>query len=113
MPNVEPHRLALLVTAGLLAGLLLLGLSLQRGWRRAAPGARLAHWPHHALFFAVCAGTLLSLGLGWWAGARAWALLPALALLLTMPRTRPGRADHWQRALVCAAAFALGAWGAW
>ncbi|MHA0034418.1 hypothetical protein ACXXDK_05575 [Deinococcus sp. PESE-38] len=47
------------------------------------------------------------------AGWRGLWLLPALALLLTMPRTKPGRADHWQRAILCAAAFGLGVWGAW
>ncbi|EYB69758.1 hypothetical protein DEIPH_ctg002orf0087 [Deinococcus phoenicis] len=115
MAGVVPlaAHLALLVTAALLALLLLLGLRLQVGGRRGAPGARLARWPHHALFFAVCVGVLLSAGLSAWAGARGWALLPALALLLLMPRTRPGRADHWRLALVCAAAFGLGLWGAW
>jgi hypothetical protein len=102
---VAPRHLALLLSAGLLALLLLLGLSLQLGWRR-----DLARWPHHALFFAVCAGVLVA---GLLAGLRGLWLLPALALLLTMPRTKPGRANHWQRALLCAAAFGLGVWGAW
>ena len=99
-----PHLL-LLLTAGLLLTLLGLGLALQVGWRR-----DLARWPHHALFFAVCAGTLLS---GLLAGRRGLWLLPALLLLLTMPRTCPGRTDHWQRALACALAFGAGLWGAW
>ncbi|AAF10845.1 hypothetical protein [Deinococcus radiodurans] len=102
---MAPRHLALLLSAGLLALLLLLGLSLQLGWRR-----DLARWPHHALFFAVCAGVLVA---GLLAGLRGLWLLPALALLLTMPRTKPGRANHWQRALLCAAAFGLGVWGAW
>lgn len=102
---MAPRHLALLLSAGLLTLLLLLGLSLQLGWRR-----DLARWPHHALFFAVCAGVLVA---GLLAGLRGLWLLPALALLLTMPRTKPGRADHWQRALLCAAAFGLGVWGAW
>ena len=105
---MSPHHLALLITATLLSALLALGLSLHLGWRRDA-----ARWPHHALFFLTCAGTLHSLGLAWRAGAAAWALLPALALLLSMPRTRPGRADHWQRALLSAAAFTAGALTAW
>lgn len=105
---MSPHHLALLITATLLSALLALGLSLHLGWRRDA-----ARWPHHALFFLTCAGTLISLGLAWRAGAAAWALLPALALLLSMPRTRPGRADHWQRALLSAAAFTAGALTAW
>ncbi|GAA5533255.1 hypothetical protein [Deinococcus aluminii] len=108
MAGVGAYHFSLLLTAALLALLLLLGLSLQLGWRR-----DLARWPHHALFFAVCAGVLLSAGLGWRAGARGWALLPALALLLTMPRTRPGRAGHWRLALVCALAFTVGLWAAW
>ena len=102
---MAPRHLALLLSAGLLALLLGLGLSLQLGWRR-----DLARWPHHALFFAVCAGVLVCGVLAGWRGL--W-LLPALGLLLTMPRTTPGRANHWQRALLCAAAFGLGAWGAW
>lgn len=102
---MAPRHLALLLSAGLLALLLLLGLSLQLGWRR-----DLARWPHHALFFAVCAGVLVA---GLLAGLRGLWLLPALALLLTMPSTKPGRANHWQRALLCAAAFGLGVWGAW
>ncbi|AXG98607.1 hypothetical protein DVJ83_04875 [Deinococcus wulumuqiensis] len=107
---MPPHRLALTVTAALLLALLVLGLSLQLGWRRDSPGKRLARWPHHALFFAVCAGVLVSAGL---AGQRGLWLLPALLLLLTMPRTQPGRAGHWQRALACALAFGAGLWGAW
>ncbi|WP_339095847.1 hypothetical protein ACINK0_13210 [Deinococcus sp. VB343] len=98
-------HLLLLLSAGLLLTLLGLGLSLQVGWR-----TDLARWPHHALFFAVCVGTLLS---GLLAGRRGLWLLPALLLLLSMPRTRPGRADHWQRALACALAFGVGLWGAW
>lgn len=105
---MDAHRSALVVTGALLLALLALGLSLQLGYRRGA-----ARWPHHALYFAVVAGTGVAAALTWRAGAAAWALLPALALLLTMPRTRPGTAGHWQRALVCALAYALGAWGAW
>ncbi|MEF2279708.1 hypothetical protein V3W47_15540 [Deinococcus sp. YIM 134068] len=101
---MPPHRLALLVTAALLGGLLALGLSLQRGWRLPA------RWPHHALFFVVCVGVAIS---GVLSGLRGLALLPALGLLLLMPRTRPGRADHWRLALGCAGAFAVGLWGAW
>lgn len=107
---MPPHHLALLVTAALLLALLLLGLSLQLGWRRDSPDYRLARWPHHALFFAVCLGVGLS---GVLAGTRGLWLLPALALLLSMPRTKPGRAGHWQRALACALAFGAGLWGAW
>lgn len=110
MGGMAPHRTALLLTAALLCALLALGLSLQRGLHGGRPVSRL--W-HHALFFAVCAGTALCGGLAWLAGARGWALLPALGLLLLMPRTRPGRANHWRLALGCAAAFGLGAWGAW
>lgn len=101
-------RLSLLTTGGLLLLLLGLGLSLQLGWRRDR-----ARWPHHALFFAVCAGAVLSVALGALAGSRWWALLPALALLLGMTRTRPGRAGHWRLALVGAAAYGLGAALAW
>lgn len=104
---MTPHQLTLLVTGALLTVLLGLGLSLQLGWR----GVR--RRVHHLLFFLVSAGTLLAAGLAWRDGARAWALLPALALLLSMPRTRPGRADHWQRALLGAAAFLCGALVAW
>lgn len=103
-----PHHWALMFTALLLLALLVLGLSLQLGWRR-----DMTRWPHHALFFAVCAGLALSTVLTGQAGARWWALLPGLALLLTMPRTRPGRANHWQRALACALAFGLGVTLAW
>lgn len=102
------HHLALSVTAALLLALLTLGLSLQLGLRKTA-----VRWPHHALFFAVCMGVLMSGGLAIWAGARGWALLPALVLLLLMPRTRPGRAAHWRLALACALAFVGGLWAAW
>ncbi len=98
-------ELTLWLTGTLLAALMLLGLSLQLGWRR-----QVTRWLHHALFFAVCAGLLLTLLLAWPSGRRWWALLPALVLLLTMPATKPGRADHWQRALACAVALAVGAW---
>lgn len=108
MTGVDVHRLALLLTAGLLMALLALGLSLQLGWRRAIPRVT-----HHALFFAVCAAVGLTTILSLRAGARGWALLPTLGLLLLLPRTRPGRADHWRLALACAAAFGLGLWGAW
>ncbi|MDB5045504.1 MAG: hypothetical protein JWQ08_1554 [Deinococcus sp.] len=102
------YHLALLVTALLLAVLLMLGLSLQLGLRKTT-----VRWPHHALFFAVCAGVVVSGGLALWEGSRGWALLPALALLLLMPRTRPGKAAHWRLALACAVAFVGGMWAAW
>lgn len=101
-------RAALLLTGALLALLMGLGLSLQLG--RPGPPRR-ARWPHHALYFAVCAGVLLSGVLAALAGARWWALLPALGLLLAMPRPRPGSPAHWRLALACAAAFVVGAWG--
>jgi len=104
MEGMPAHRLALLVTAALLAALLTLGLGLQRRWWR---GAR---WPHHALFFLVVTGVAFAVLIGGWAGT---ALLPALILLLLMPRTRPGQANHWQLALACALAYVLGAWVAW
>ena len=100
---MEATHWSLGVTGALLVLLLGLGLSLQLGWRRGQ-----ARWPHHALFFAVCAGTALTAFLAWRAGGRGWALLPALALLLSMPATRPGRAGHWRLALLGAAAFVLG-----
>lgn len=105
---VSLFHVALLLTGALLAALSGLGLLLQLGWRRDA-----ARWPHHALFFAVCAGVVVCLALAFAAGQRWWALLPALALLLCMPRTRPGRAGHWRLAVLCALAYALGAWAAW
>lgn len=101
-------HLSLTMTGALLGGLLLLGLALQVGWRRDQ-----ARWPHHALFFAVCLGTGLSLVLATRAGIRGWALTPALILLLTMPRTRPGGASHWQRAVLVALAYGVGAWVSW
>jgi hypothetical protein len=105
---VSAYHLCVLLTGSLLALLSVLGLSLQLGWRAGASRA-----PHHALFFVVCAGTLLAVALGVRSGGRGWALLPALALLLLMPRTRPGRAGHWRLALACALAYTLGAWAAW
>ena len=95
------------VTGALLALLMGLGLSLQLGYGRGR-----ARWPHHALFFAVCAGVLVSGVLAALAGRRWWALLPALGLLLAMPRPRPGSPAHWRLALACAVAFVVGAWGA-
>ncbi|MBB5235157.1 hypothetical protein [Deinococcus budaensis] len=107
MGEMAPHHLALLLTALLLLALLGVGLGAQS--RR----LRLARALHHGLFFAVCAGVVASAGLAYRAGAWAGALLPALGLLLSMPLTRPGRADHWRRALASAGLFALGAWAAW
>ncbi|WP_240741815.1 hypothetical protein [Deinococcus sp. KSM4-11] len=107
-PGMDAHRLSLTVTGALLLLLLALGLSLQLGYRRNA-----ARWPHHALYFAVVAGTGLAALLTLTAGRRWWALLPALVLLLGMPRTRPGRSAHWRLALAAALAYALGSWGAW
>lgn len=101
-------HLPLIVTGGLLTLLLLLGLSLQLGWRRDQ-----ARWPHHALFFLVCAALLVSVLLVWREGGRWWGLLPALLALLSMPRTRPGRANHWQRALLVGLAYLLGVSLAW
>ncbi len=105
---MDAHRVTLTVTGALLLALLALGLSLQLGYRRHA-----ARWPHHALYFFVVLGTALGLILALVAGRRGWALLPAALSLLAMPRTRPGRAAHWQLALAAAVAYALGAWGAW
>ncbi|MCY1702562.1 hypothetical protein [Deinococcus sp. SL84] len=101
------HHLALLLTAALLLALLTLGLGLQL--RRFA----VARAWHHRLYFAVVAGVALSAALAWRAGAAYLWLLPALALLLLMPLTRPGRAGHWRLALACALAFGAGMWGAW
>lgn len=109
---MSAHHLSLLVTGALLAALLRLGWYLQRGL--GGPGRREGdRWVHHALFLGVCVGVGLSGALAWRAGGSGAALLPALALLLSMPRTRPGRADHWQRALLCTAAFGVGAWAVW
>lgn len=94
---------AMFLTSALLIWLLCLGVSLQMGWRK-----QQARWMHHALFIAVVVGVLVFMALAWRAGLAWWLLLPSLALLLTMPRTRPGRNDHWQRALMCAAAYVLG-----
>ncbi|PTA67010.1 hypothetical protein [Deinococcus arcticus] len=105
---MRAHQLALLLTGALLLGLLGLGLRLQLG-----RGGGRARWPHHALFFAVCLGTGLGGLLAQRAGQPGAALLPALALLLTMPATRPGQGNHWRRALACAAAFGLGAALTW
>lgn len=99
--------LALCVTGALLALLMGLGLSLQLGYGRGR-----ARWPHHALYFAVCAGVLGSGVLAALAGRRWWSLVPALGLLLAMPRPRPGSPAHWRLALACAAAFLAGAWAA-
>lgn len=106
--RVDTRRSLLLLTGLLLAALLGLGLGLQLGWRRDR-----ARWPHHALYFAVTALTGIGALLTGQAGGRGWAWLPALGLLLSMPATRPGRADHWRRALLCAAAFLAGAWATW
>ncbi|MFC4639636.1 hypothetical protein [Deinococcus hohokamensis] len=106
-------HLSLGLTAALLLALLVLGVSLQLGWTHGRQGRALARWPHHALFFLVVLGTAVSALLAARAGDRAWALLPALGLLLAMPRTRPGQAGHWRLALGCALAYGLGAWAAW
>ena len=95
---------ALIVTALLLAGLLLLGLSLQLGWRR-----NQARWSHHALYFAVILGLIITIFLFWRTDRDAWPFVPTLLLLLSMPFTRPGKANHWQRALLVALTFMAGA----
>ena len=96
-------QVALTITATLLAGLMLLGLSLQLGWRKDQ-----TRWPHHALYFAVTVSLAGTIFLLWRAGKPAWPLLPALLLLLSMPRTSPGQANHWRRALLVSLTFALG-----
>lgn len=100
---MNPHQVALTNTAALLAGLMLLGLSLQLGWRKDQ-----ARWPHHALFFAVTVSLMVTIFLLWKARIPPWPLLPALLLLLSMPRTKPGRPNHWQRALFVSLTFVLG-----
>lgn len=103
-----PVMVALVTTSALLTWLLCLGASLQMGWRK-----QQARWMHHALFIAVIVGVLVLMALAWRAGLVWWFLLPSLALLLTMPITHPGRNDHWQRALMCAAAYVLGVFLLW
>ncbi|SEJ68911.1 hypothetical protein SAMN04488058_11463 [Deinococcus reticulitermitis] len=61
----------------------------------------------------MCGGVLTSALLARRAGRGGGALLPALALLLAMPRTKPGRAGHWRLALLVSAAFAWGARRVW
>lgn len=82
-----------------------LGLGLQLGLR----------WHprplHHALYFLTCAGTLAA-GVLAALGARPWWPLAALlGLLLLVPRTRPGRADHALLATLIGAGFAGVVWG--
>lgn len=101
-------HLSLSVTAALLSTLLLLGLSLQLRWRRDQ-----TRWIHHALFFGVCLALGLTIWLGWRSARAVWALLPSMILLLSMPQTRPGRANHWRRALLVALSFAVGVWLCW
>lgn len=98
---MTPRR-ALYLTGGLLALLMLLGLARQTG----RPVPRQAH---HLTYFAVCAATGGTAVYLQRQGKRGWALWPALALLLSMPRTQPGRPGHWQRALGCAALYLAGA----
>ncbi len=52
-------------------------------------------WLHHALFFAVFVSAALAVVAGFWLGEPyRWALLPALALFLFLPRVRAGTAGH-------------------
>lgn len=81
-----------------------LGLSLQLGSR----------WHvrplHHTLYFLTCACTALTVLLALRAGGP-WGWAAALlAGLLTVPRTRPGRADHAALASVLAVGFLVTAW---
>lgn len=101
------YHIALMITGGLLAGLMGLGFSLQLGWRSSI------RWLHHFLFFLVCLSVLVSGVLAFHAGLGWWPLLPTLALLLSMPATKAGQANHWQRALASALAFVLGSWLVW
>ena len=102
------YHLTVSLTLLLLTLLLLLGLSLQLGFRRSA-----ARWPHHALYFLVTAGTLLSAVLAALAGRLWWPAVALVALLLGMSRTRPGRAAHWRLAVVVAFAWAGAALWNW
>ncbi|WP_425146232.1 hypothetical protein [Deinococcus sp.] len=102
------YHLALGVTSLLLTVLTVLGLSLQLGWRRSA-----ARWPHHALYFLVIAGTLLSGLLALLGGQRWWPWLPVLALLLGMGRTRAGSRAHWRLALLVSALWGGAAFWTW
>ncbi|ULH14641.1 hypothetical protein MF271_11545 [Deinococcus sp. KNUC1210] len=92
----------------LLAALLLLGLSLQLGWRRSA-----ARWPHHLLYFLVTAGTLIAAGLAGLVGKPWWPAALLVLLLLGMSRTRPGRPAHWRLALVVGAGWVGAALYGW
>lgn len=100
-------HLALALTALLLAVLMTLGAGLQFGvWRTAKT------W-HHALYFVVVVCALASALLAYRA-AQPWpALLPALGLLLAMPRTKAGTRPHWALALACAGALSVGMWAVW
>ena len=95
--------MALTVTALLLVGLMFLGLSLQLGWRKDQ-----TRWPHHALYFAVTVSLAVTLLLMWQSGFSPWPLVPALLLLLSMPLTKPGKTNHWQRAVLVTLAFLIG-----
>lgn len=85
-----------------LAGLLLLGTGLQRGWWH-RPARR---W-HHALYFVAAASGLLAAGLWTLADRPPWAAAPYLTALLWMPRTRPGSAAHWRLATLAAGLYGV------
>ncbi|GGR02108.1 hypothetical protein [Deinococcus ruber] len=108
MSSAALYHLVSATTLLLLVALLLLGLSLQLGWRRSA-----VRWPHHALYFLVTAGTLITAVLAALAGKPWWPAALLVLLLLAMSRTRPGRPAHWRLALVVGLGWAGAALFCW
>lgn len=100
-------HLLVLVAGGLLLALLLLGFRLQRGARQRQ------RWLHHLLFLALGVSSVAAAALCALQGRPFGVLALACALLLLMPLTRPGRADHWRLASLAALVFTVGAALAW
>lgn len=101
-------RLSLVLTLGLLAALMALGLSRQLGFRGGPPRTA-----HHVLYALICLGTLATGTLALLGHRAWWPYLLLLALLLAMSRTRPGRPAHWRLATVTALLYLGAAWWSW
>ncbi|AFZ67297.1 hypothetical protein Deipe_1778 [Deinococcus peraridilitoris DSM 19664] len=65
---------------------------------------------HHALYLLTCLSTVLALALAWKEGHSGTLLLLLVTLLLLVPRTHPGRADHALLATLIGALYVLTAW---
>lgn len=92
-----------LLGLGLYAANVALGVGLQFQWW----SLHRAKWVHHALYFAVCVTTLLSLYALFNLERRWWVLLVTLGCLAYLPRARGGSRLHRSLTLTGLLAYVL------